>query len=106
MVDYWIDGAFTEADRERSRPDPAGRRLSAGRSFDGHINLSGWLDPIHGFEFLEEVLKWLQETAQKARALDVVGAEELRQMIEELDRARVGCHQSELALSQVRRPPR
>lgn len=55
FVDYWIDGAYTEADKERSRPDPAGRRLSAARSFDGHINLSGWLDPIHGTEFLEEL---------------------------------------------------
>src|SRR3954468_460496 len=28
-VDYWIEEAFVEVDKERSRPDPAGRRWQA-----------------------------------------------------------------------------
>jgi hypothetical protein len=61
LVDYWIEQACTEADRERSRPDPVGRRVSVGRSFDGHLNLSGWLDPIAGTEFVEELESIEQE---------------------------------------------
>jgi hypothetical protein len=54
-VDYWIDQAFTEVDKERSRPDPAGRRWQAVRTFDGHIDVRGWLDPIAGTEYLTEL---------------------------------------------------
>jgi hypothetical protein len=55
FIDYWVDRACIEADIERSRPDPVGRRLSAVRSFDGHFNVSGWLDPIAGTEFVTEL---------------------------------------------------
>ena len=54
-VDYWIEQACTEANKERSRPDPAGRRLHAARSFDGHVDVKGWLDPIAGTEYLNEL---------------------------------------------------
>jgi len=54
-VDYWIEQAFTEVDKERSRPDPAGRRLQAVRTFDGHIDVKGWLDPVAGTEYLNEL---------------------------------------------------
>jgi len=54
-VDYWIEQAFTEVDKERSRPDPAGRRWQAVRTFDGHIDVRGWLDPISGTEYVNEL---------------------------------------------------
>jgi len=54
-VDYWIEQACTEVNKERSRPDPAGRRLHAVRSFDGHVDVKGWLDPIAGTEYLNEL---------------------------------------------------
>jgi hypothetical protein len=55
FVDYWIEQAFTEVDEERSRPDPAGRRWRAVRTFDGHIDVRGWLDPIAGTGYLNEL---------------------------------------------------
>jgi hypothetical protein len=55
LVDYWIDRAFTEVDKERDRPEPAGRRLQAARSFDGHIASKSWLDPVGGTEWLNEL---------------------------------------------------
>ena len=55
VVDYWIEGAFAEVDQERSRPDPAGRRWRAVRTFDGHVDAKGWLDPIAGTEYLHEL---------------------------------------------------
>jgi len=54
-VDYWIEQACTEVDRERSRPDPVGRRWHAVRTFDGHVDVRGWLDPIAGTEYLTEL---------------------------------------------------
>ena len=54
-IDYWIERAYAESDKERSRPDPGGRRASATRTFDGHFDLSGWLDPIAGTEFVNEL---------------------------------------------------
>src|SRR4051794_2507990 len=54
-VDYWIEEAFVEVDKERSRPDPAGRRWQAARTFNGHIDVRGWLDPIAGTEYLNEL---------------------------------------------------
>jgi len=54
-VDYWIDHACAALDKERSRPDPVGRRLQAVRTFDGHIDVKGWLDPIAGTEYLNEL---------------------------------------------------
>jgi hypothetical protein len=55
FVDYWIDQAFTEVDKERSRPEPAGRRWRAVRTFDDHVDVKGWLDPIAGTEYLTEL---------------------------------------------------
>jgi hypothetical protein len=54
-IDYWIEQAFNEVDKERSRPDPAGRRWRAVRTFDGHIDVRGWLDPIAGTDYLNEL---------------------------------------------------
>jgi hypothetical protein len=61
LIDYWIEKTFTELDKERSRPDPAGRRLQAARSFDGHIAAKSWLDPIGGTEWLTELEAIAQE---------------------------------------------
>jgi hypothetical protein len=55
FIDYWIEQAFEEAGRERSRPDPAGRHVTATRGFNGHFDLSGWLDPIAGTEIANEL---------------------------------------------------
>ena len=54
-VDYWIEQACTEVDKERSRPDPVGRRWQAVRTFDGHVDIRGWLDPVAGTEYLTEL---------------------------------------------------
>jgi hypothetical protein len=55
FVDYWIERAFTEVDAERSRPDPAGRRWRVSRTFDDHLDVKGWLDPIFGTEYETEL---------------------------------------------------
>ena len=60
-IDYWIEQACTEVDRERSRPDPVGRRWNAVRSFNGHVDAGGWLPPIGGTEYLTELQAIEQE---------------------------------------------
>jgi hypothetical protein len=40
FIDYWIEQAFEEAGRERSRPDPAGRHVTVTRGFNGHFDLT------------------------------------------------------------------
>ena len=60
-VDYWIERAFTEVDKERTRPEPAGRRWRAVRSFDGHVDARGWLEPIGGTAYLTELQAIEQE---------------------------------------------
>ena len=78
-VDYWIDLAFTEVDKERCRPDPVGRRWQAVRTFDGHIDVKGWLDPITGTEYLTELRSIEQELyeADWAAARDEHGPDAL-----------------------------
>jgi hypothetical protein len=61
LVDRWIELAYEEVDKERKRPDPAGRHFSAVRTFQGSIDVRGHLDPIGGTEFLEELESIEQE---------------------------------------------
>jgi hypothetical protein len=55
LVDRWIELAFDEVDKQRRRPEPAGRHFSAARTFQGSVDVRGHLDPIGGTEFLEEL---------------------------------------------------
>jgi hypothetical protein len=54
LVDRWIEIAYEEVDKDRSRPNPAGRHFSAVRTFHRTVDVRGHLDPIGGTEYLEE----------------------------------------------------
>jgi hypothetical protein len=54
-VDYWIDRAYQELGRDRPYRSRDGRFLQAVRSFHGHVDVRGHLDPLAGTEILEEL---------------------------------------------------
>jgi hypothetical protein len=55
LVDRWTELAFEAADKDRQRPDPAGRHFAAVRTFNGTVDVRGRLDPIGGTEYVEEL---------------------------------------------------
>lgn len=61
LVDYWIEAAFDAVGKDRLRPNPDGRHLSAVRTFNGNVDVQGRLDPIAGTEFLTELTSIEQE---------------------------------------------
>ena len=99
FIDYWIERAFTEVDAERHRPDPAGRRWRVARTFDDHRDVKGWLDPIAGAEYENELRSIERELfeADWATARDEHGADALPSHLPRTSAQRMADAQVEMA---------
>jgi hypothetical protein len=54
-IDYWIDAAYDAIGKDRPYRSRDGRYLKAVRTFDGHVDARGHLDPLAGTEILTEL---------------------------------------------------
>jgi hypothetical protein len=52
FIEYWIDQAYDEIGKDRSRPGEAGRHLYAARTFNGTVDVRAHFDPLAGTEYL------------------------------------------------------
>jgi hypothetical protein len=55
LLDYWKQSAYDELNVDPPAPNPAGRHLSAARTYNGTVDVTGNLDVLGGTEFLDEL---------------------------------------------------